>query len=653
MRTVGSRVAVWIAVASLCVCVARTAGQEQRPLLHPLFTDNAVLQRDVPLRVWGWTAPGAAVKVGLAGKETTAKAKADGRWMATLGALPAGGPHALTVSADGTEATAGNILLGDVWICSGQSNMQWGMWGVDNSAEEIANAAYPRIRLFTVPNVTALEPKELVRSQWHECAPDTVRAFSAVGYFFGRHLHKELDVPIGLVNSSWGGTIAEAWVSGDALTANMPDFVQAVADVRANAKAIREGTYEFDKEMAAWWARNDPGSAAEPVWADPAFAASDWQSMALPSNWEQAGLPDFDGLVWFRKEIDLPAAWAGKDAVLHLGPIDDRDTTFVNGAQVGELNRWTDPRNYKIPGGVLEAGRNIIAVRVLDTGGGGGFHGKPEDMRIETTGADPISLAGEWRYCKSTPLAETTPAPQRMDNSPNVASVLYNAMIAPLVPCAIKGAIWYQGESNAGRAEQYARLLPTLIRDWRARFEVGDFPFLVVQLANFMAVDTEPRNDAWPQLREAQFLATRAVPNAELALAIDIGVANDIHPKNKQDVGLRLALAALGTTYAKDIEYSGPVYTTMKVEDGKVRVSFDHLGGGLVAKGEDGVKGFAIAGEDGAFVWADARIDGDTVLVWADGVEAPAAVRYAWSNNPVCNLYNKAGLPAVPFRTDR
>ncbi len=621
-----------------------------RPFLHPLFTDNAILQRGIPCPIWGWAKPGEKVTVRMAGKSASATADDTGKWLAKLGPFPAGGPHTLTVTGPQT-VTLNNVLVGDVWICSGQSNMQFGVGGANNAQQEIANAKYPEIRLFSVPNVVAFEPQSTVNGQWQVCSPETVGGFTAVGYFFGRALHEDLKVPIGLINTSWGGTICEAWASADALK-TMPDFVKPVEDLQQHVADQKKTAEEFDQQMAAWWAKNDPGSAQGLGWASPALDAAGWKTMDLPQNWEGAGLPDFDGLVWFRRTVGLPEAWKGKEAVLHLGAIDDRDTTWVNGVKVGAMDAWDKPRDYKLPADLLKPGPNVIAVRVLDTGGAGGFHGKPEEMRLEAADGATLSLAGPWLYQPSTPLAKTSPVPQRLDNNPNQVSVLYNAMIAPLTPFAIKGAIWYQGESNADRAEQYARLLPTMIRDWRARFDVGDFPFLIVQLANFMATDPEPKDDAWPNLRWSQWLTTKALPKVGLALAIDIGDAGDIHPKNKQEVGQRLALAALGIDYGKDIEYSGPVYKAMTVEGGKARLTFDHLGGGLVAKG-DKLHGFAIAGEDKRFVWADATIDGDTILVSSPDVTNPAAVRYAWSNNPVCNLYNKAGLPALPFGTDK
>lgn len=629
-----------------------------KPLLHPLFSDNVVLQRGIKAPIWGWATPGQKITVALAGDIYETTAGADGKWMLRIKPLAAGGPYQMAVTAqNGPTTTLNNVLAGDVWICSGQSNMQWAVNSSNNAEQEIANANHPQIRLFTVPNVTAVEPQELVKGSWQVCSPQTVPGFSAVGYFFGRELNQKLKVPIGLINSSWGGTIAEAWASGEALK-SMPDFAPAVASVEEMARQRRTGAVDYEKQfneqMNAWWAKNDPGSANN-MWAQTNADAKNWQTMKLPTTWENSGVAElgqFDGIVWFRREFDAPAAWEGKELTLHLGPVDDRDTTWVNGVQVGALNEWLAPRDYKIPAGVVKAGRNVIALRVLDTGGGGGIFGGADQMKIEGAGQS-ISLAGDWNYRISTPLGKTTAAPTRADQgNPNVTSVLYNAMIAPLVPYGIKGAIWYQGESNAGRGEQYKTLLPLMIRDWQKRFGVGEFPFLIVQLANFMALDNEPRDDAWPQLRDAQLYTAQTVPNAGLATAIDIGDEGDIHPRNKQEVGRRLALIALAKTYGEKMEYSGPLFKNARFGADRVWLTFDHATG-LMAKGGAPLRGFALQDKEGKWHWANAQIEGDTVAVYLPVVSEPQAVRYAWSNNPVANLYNGAGLPAVPFQAKK
>jgi sialate O-acetylesterase len=645
-------------IASITLALALIAGPKAdegqgRPFLHPLFTDHVVLQRDAPIPVWGWAEPGQRVKVDLAGQSVETTSNAQGKWLAKLGPYPAGGPHVLTVSGP-KSVEVKDILVGDVWICSGQSNMEWPLSAANNAKEEIAAANHPKIRLFTVPKKIALEPTTTVDASWEVCTPETAGPFSAVGYFFGRELQRELNVPIGLIDSSWGGTICEAWASAGALEP-MQDFKAALAQIESDRAEAGKPPVKFEEAMAKWWKKNDPGSNEQPSWADSKFDATAWKTMNLPGHWEGKGLPEFDGIVWFRKEITLPDPWEGKETTLSLGAIDDRDTTFINGSEVGQMNAWNAPRNYKVPAGILKAGRNVIAVRALDTSGPGGFSGGEKDLKLTLNGddkAEPISLAGEWSYKASTPLGELSSPPEAESNNPNQVTVLYNGMIAPLKPFPIKGAIWYQGESNASRAAQYRTLLPTMIKDWRAAFEVGDFPFYIVQLANYLDVRKDPVESSWAQLREAQFLTTKALPNVGIGLAIDIGEAKDIHPRNKQEVGRRLALSALANAFGKDVEYSGPIFKAKEVKGNTIRLTFDHLGGGLAAKGSSKLEGFAIAGEDGKYVWADAAIEGDTIVVSSPKVENPVNVRYAWADNPVCNLYNQVGLPAVPFRTD-
>jgi len=648
----------------LCACAnvraqdSQSRADAEKPFLHPLFTDHAVLQRGVRFPVWGWTTPGARVRVSMRGAEATATADSRGKWTARLGPFDAGGPYTLNVEGP-QSATLNDVLVGDVWLASGQSNMEMGVTQVNNARDEVARADHPRIRLFQVPKVADTRPHDTVNARWLVCNPANITqggwgGFSAVAYFFGRRLHKELNVPVGLIHSSWGGTAAEGWVSPEVIS-TLPEFASAVGNLEKTWADSKRPPADFDNALAAWWDRNDPGSAAEPSWADPSFDASAWKKMRLPQYFEDGGLPGFDGVVWFRRTFELPADWAGKDLTLSLGPVDDVDTTFVNGVPVGGLSQWDAPRAYHVNARLLRPGTNTVAVRVLDGGVGGGIYGKPEQLKIEPAagGGPPVSLAGEWGYRASVALAELKEQPPHSGgNDFSVPVIRYNGMIAPLVPYAVKGAIWYQGETNVGRAPQYERIMALLIRDWRTRFQSGDFPFLVVQLANFLDRRDAPGDSEWARLREAQLHVSQNVPHSGLAVTIDIGEAKDIHPKNKQDVGERLALAALASVYGRKLEYSGPVYKGMKVEGGRVRLSFDHAKGGLVAKGGGPPKGFAVAGDDGRFVWADAVIEGDEVVVSSPSVKRPAAVRYGWADNPEVNLYNGAGLPASPFRTD-
>jgi sialate O-acetylesterase len=636
--------------------------------LPHIFSSHMVLQQNKPLPVWGTAQPGEVVTVTFAGQTRKTVAGADGRWLVRLRARRAPAKQSgLTMTVAGTNVlTLTDLLLGEVWICSGQSNMQMSVSSSANARQEIAAATDPHIRLFTVPNVTAKGPLSDCSGEWKVCSPDTVGGFSAAGYFFGRHLRQQLHVPVGLINTSWGGTIAEAWTSADALRAKLPEFTPALDALGTTNESLKQAMVAFDRKMnerkqacETMYAMEDDLAGAGKL-AAPALNDQAWKTMSLPGNWEEKGMPGADGIVWFRKTLTVPAAWAGKELILRPGPIDEVDDTWFNGTLVGgkgnsrksETDFWNIPREYRVPGNLVKAGANVVAVRVIDAVGQGGLWGaQAATMYAEVAdGSDPtrLSLAGDWRYFPEFLL----PALPQNPTTPNVPSVLYNAMIHPLIPFALQGAIWYQGESNAGRAKQYQTLLPTMISDWRTRWGQGDFAFLIVQLANFMARGTAPEESSWAELREAQTLTTTALPNVGLALAIDIGDDRDIHPKNKQEVGLRLAYNALALAYHKKLPYSGPLFRAMTVTGGVAELTFTHLAKGLVVKG-DALKGFAIRGADGKYVWAQAKIVGKTVHVWSEKVPAPVAVRYAWANNPECTLYNSAGLPAVPFRTDR
>ncbi len=626
--------------------------QESNPLLHPLFSDNMVLQREIAAPIWGWAKPGESVTVTFEGKSATGKADAEGKWRVKLGPFNAGGPYEMTASTPSKTVALKNILVGDVWICSGQSNMEMGIGNVKNAQQEIASSENNNIRLFSVPKKVALQPQETLVSHWDVCNPKTIafggwNGFSAVGYFFGRELEKNLHVPIGLIHTSWGGTIAEAWTSASALE-KMEDFKKPVQSIREMAGGDQTKGGSLVEKMTSWYAKNDPGTAAS--YEKSSTDSSSWKTMKLPTAWEEAGLPNFDGIVWFKKTVNISSSLAKKAAVLHLGPIDDQDATWVNGVKVGATEVFNSDRAYAIPAGLLKEGENVISIRVLDTGGAGGLYGKPEQLKLAVEG-ETIALDGDWKYKDTANLTKTSPMPFTVNDNPNVVTVLYNGMIAPIVPFGVKGAIWYQGESNAGRAYQYRTLLPTMIQDWRSRFGVGAFPFFIVQLANYQARQTVPSDDGWAELREAQLMTADTVRNSGIAVTTDIGDAADIHPTNKQEVGRRLGLNALALTYHNKVEYSGPTYVGMTSKDGQVKLKFKHADGGLVAQG-DKLEGFAIAGEDNKFHWADAKISGDSVLLTSSEVKNPTSVRYAWHINPIGNLYNKAGLPASPFRTD-
>jgi len=513
------------------------------------------------------------------------------------------------------------------------------------------------MRLFTVPNIPAMEPKADIEADWKLCSPKTVSTFSAAAYFFGRKLHQELGVPVGLINTSWGGTVAEAWTSIGTLRAK-PEL-QEIVDLFDAIDPNDEGTAAYLQAIQAWTEaenRKDTENLGYPQgWADPATSTAGWERMALPAYWKARGL-QLNGVVWFRTEVDVPAAWAGKDLTLSVGTIDKGDTTYFNNVKVGGVtledreDSFNVRRIYPVPGALVQPGRNVIAVRVFSHIWAGGLVGKPEELYLKN-GEETIPLAGEWQYNVEADFGNfgTPPAPPLGAANPNTPTVLFNGMIHPLLPYGIRGAIWYQGESNASRAKEYQTLFPAMISDWRQQWAQGDFPFYFVQLANFQAGTDAGFDSQWAELREAQTM-TLSLPNTGMAVIIDIGESTDIHPRNKQDVGLRLALNALAKTYGRDQVYSGPLFREARVEGNAMRLFFDYAEGGLASKGE--LTSFAIAGADRKFARAQAVIDGETLVVSSPAVPAPVAVRYGWAEDPICTLYNTAGLPMSPFRTD-
>ncbi len=630
--------------------LALLAAARSEVVPNRLFSDHAVLQQDRAIPVWGTAADGEQVTVGIAGQSATAVATG-GRWQVSLKPLPAGGPYTMTISGGQNTVTVSDLLVGEVWICSGQSNMErqlgprTGQKPIVNWESEVAAAKYPQIRQFYVPQKTSLEPVAEIEGSWVVCSPETVANFTAIGYFFGRDLHQARHVPVGLIHTSWGGTPAEAWTSLDGLRV-LPDFASQAGDVERAAGEIKAGTYDYPRQLAAWYAAADPGVKQQPAWSSPDLDTAGWQAMTLPTLWEKAGLPDFDGVVWFRKTLNLPSEWAGADAALQLGPVDDDDTTWFNGVQIGATIGYNIPRVYRVPGSLLKPGANVIAVRVLDTGGGGGIWGEPGSMSLKSVrpgGPAAIDLGGAWQWKVAVSFADAPRSPYDVGSSPNVPGALFNGMIAPLVPYALRGVIWYQGEANVGRERQYRTLFPALIADWRRRWNEGDFPFLFVQIAPF--------RDMTPGIREAQLLTWQHTPDTAMAVTIDCGDAEDIHPAHKQPVGARLALAARALAYGEQIEYSGPVFDSVGITGARAVLRFSHLGGGLIAK-DGALRGFTIAGADKIFHPATAVIDGETVIVSSDAVPDPVAVRYGWANVPDGNLFNAAGLPASPFRTD-
>ncbi|MFA6175098.1 MAG: sialate O-acetylesterase [Phycisphaerae bacterium] len=637
--------------------------------LAALFSDHMVLQRDIAIPVWGWAEPDSHVTVELAGNCARATAGVDGKWLARLPALPPGGPHTLTARIhDGVLQVVTDVLVGEVWLCSGQSNMEFPLSGVKNAKEEVAAAGHPNIRLFEVPKSVEVNPRSDTTSQWEICTPDSAKNFSAVAYFHGVELQRRLGVPVGLINASWGGTTAESWTSREGLLAE-PTLHDIVVDCDHVYPGDEIRVAETLRNIAHWEQiylkrPTPPNLGFEQGWANPEVDREEWNSIEVPGPWQRAGL-NFNGVVWFRRELDIPSSWEGRDLTLSLGACDKSEWTYFNGEFIGSLtlqegaDAWSTPRVYTVPGRLVKAGRNLVAVRVFSHLHLGGMTG-PASLLFTRLAVAPeagvISLKGTWIYRveHNFGIIPPVPLPPPSPDNASLPWVLYAGMIAPLVPYTVRGAIWYQGESNAPRAYQYRTLFPALIRDWRQRWGQEHFHFHFVQLANFanhMAPSEQPGESRWAELREAQ-TRTLALPDTAMAVTIDVGDETDIHPTNKQDVGRRLAWSALSNIHGlEDVTPSGPLYKACKVEGSQMRLYFEHLGGALEARG-GALKAFAIAGADKRFLWADARIEGDTVVVSSPDVSDPVAVRYGWADYPLCNLYNRAGLPASPFRTD-
>ena len=627
-------------------------------VLPACFTDNMVLQQQTKVNLWGTQAPGKNLTIITSWNNKTYKVKVDahGDWKTTVSTPAYGGPYTIIFN-DGVITTLKNIMVGEVWVCSGQSNMEMpltGLYGdVLNLQDELADAAnHPEIRMLKIDNKTSFTPLTNVPTKggWAICGPQTVRDFSAAAYFFAKNLFAGKHIPIGIINSTWGGTVAEAWTSGGALK-TIPAFAQFIKAAEGGLTQQKLDA-RYQTEISRWIDSinaKDPGfQQGKLLWAEQGFDDSAWKNMTLPAYWEQAGLPDYDGTMWFRKKVSIPEAWAGKDLKLNMGGIDDYDVAYFSGAEIGHTESFFYKRSYTIPGSLVKAGENSIAVRVFDNGGLGGINKGPLQLSLATDTTGQIDLAGQWAYHTAN-LLTLLPQPPSQSNSPNRPMLIYNAMINPILPYTIKGVIWYQGESNADRAAQYRQLFPLLISDWRQKWNEGNFPFYFVQIANYSTFGQPPAAD-WPSLRDAQ-LSTLGVPNTGMAVTIDIGDVNRIHPQNKQEVGRRLALIARAKTYGEKIPYSGPVYKSQIIHGNKIELEFTHTDNSLLAKG-DTLKGFTIAGIDKKFHPALAIIAGDKVIVYSGDVANPVAVRYGWANNPVCNLYNGANLPASPFRTD-
>lgn len=615
-------VLTWLFVAALCV-----PQLSAKVRLPRLVSDRMVLQRDTELDIWGWADPGEKVTVRFQGRHYDTETGADGCWHVLLPPQQAGGPFVLEVN----EIVIRDVLVGDVWLCSGQSNQETPIARLTDKFPEINVSNNHMIRHYKVPTQDVkgeLREEIAGNAGWHSAIASDVMNWTALAYFFAQEAYEHTHVPVGMLVSSLGGSAIESWISQE----HLKEFPQLLVDQAA-----------FDSLKLA---RQDRGAGR---WQLPECDDSDWATMTVPGYWRENGA-DIRGTVWCRKTFDVPASMAGRHARLYMGTMVDSDSVFVNGTFVGFTSYTYPPRKYNIPAGVLREGKNVIAVRLTANGGNGGF---VKDKRYAIVGDEAeIDLTGTWRYKTGIDQSEVQRLSARLANLDRTGSGLYNGMIYPIRHYRVKGAIWYQGETNAGNPAPYADYLKALITNWRELWQWSDMPFLLVQLPNFMEKKDRPTDSGWARIRDAQFRTALSVPHTELAVTYDVGEWNDIHPLDKKTVAHRLFLGARRLVYGEKVNASGPLYKDMQVDGDRIVLSFTETGRGLACRGKE-LKHFAIAGEDRKFVWAKAVIRGNKVVVSSPEVKHPVAVRYAWSDNPSdANLCNKDGLLASPFRTD-
>jgi sialate O-acetylesterase len=618
--------------------------------LPKLISDGMVLQREAKIRIWGWSSPGEQITVALDKNKRKTTASSRGEWSLELPAMKAGGPYTMKIAGK-NSITLNDVLIGEVWLCAGQSNMVHQMDIHDVTyAKDIATANYPAIRHFKIPTETNLEGpgKDVNGGSWQRAVSEEVRPFSAVAYFFARKLYDKYKVPVGLINASVGGTPIEAWISEEGLK-EFPEILKTIKQNKDTAYVNSLNRKRPDGRGQVSEEPTDKGLKGAKPWYAVDFTPKDWRNINIPGYWEDQGIKDLNGVVWYRREIEIPQSMVGKDAKLFLGRIVDADKVYINGREVGNTTYQYPQRRYKIPAGVLRAGKNVFVIRVTNFSGKGGF--VPDKPYYIFTGSDTVDIKGDWQYKVGEVFVPRPPSFSGI-SAQNQPTALFNAMVAPFIKYQVKGILWYQGESNAGRPQEYASLLAALIKDWRQKLGNPAAPFINAQLPSFMDVTYLPSESNWALLREAQLKAV-SIPNTAMAVTIDLGEWNDIHPDNKKDVGERMALAAQKLAYNEDVVYSGPLYNDHKIEGNRFVIGFSHVGSGLITDDGEELSEFAIAGEDKKFVWANAKIEGDKVIVWSEEVPDPKYVRYAWADNPDNpNLYNKERLPASPFRIE-
>ena len=647
-----------VAWAVITLFSVRPAAAQLR--LPRMVRDSMILQRDQKINIWGWASAGERVSVTFAGKGYKTHADTNGKWRIEFSAMKAGGPYTMTITGN-TRITLHDILIGDVWFCSGQSNMvhQMKLHAVRYEAD-IASAHYPEIRQFWIPTLTSLSgPLDTLPSgYWKSANPTDVRDFSAVAYFFARDLYRKYHVPIGIINASVGGTPIEAWMSREAFQ-HFPSKLKLI-DENKDSAYLATITRWHSATGSATAPSRDLGLSGPVPWYSSSYAPNGWRRIGIPGYWEDQGVSGLNGVVWYRREIEVPRMDAGKEAKVFLGRIVDADALYVNGQQVAHTTYQYPERRYTIPAGVLKPGKNLFVVRVTNYSGKGGF--VPDKPYQLMAGTDTIDLKGYWQYKVGAVFPPVSRSGQGSGfSAQNAPTALYNAMVSPVIPYTLKGILWYQGVSNSGNAAEYGALQQAQIHDWRRKWGEGTIPFLFVQLPGYGDFHYSPSESQTARIREGQLQAL-SLPNTAMAVIIDLGEWNDVHPDRKEPVGHRLALAAEKLAYGENLVYSGPLYQSARINGNKMIISFTHVGSGLIFKDSSYIAPapgeveaeIAIAGADRKFVWAKAKIiSPDKLEVWSEDIAHPVAVRYGWADDPVHpDLYNKEGLPASPFRTD-
>ena len=634
-------------------CIGLPALADDLGLAH-IFSDHAVLQRDQPIAIWGTAAAGQKLSVTLGGVTAHGSANAQGKWRIELPPQPAGGPYRLTVTSDGRKINRTDILIGDVYLCSGQSNMEFAVRTSTNARGATYGAATGKIRYLNVQKNSAGAPQEELKGEvaWTPLTPESVGDASAVCYYMARSLQASYKIPVGFVNASWGGTTIQSWIGAESLR-TLGDYSAGVAAVEQYGADPAAAMLAEDARGEAWWRAHDPDTAAQRTWAAPDFDDSAWPTVTPTGSWKDSGLPgfkNFDGVAWYRTSVILTEAQAKAANALRLGPVDTYDTTWVNGVRVGGADTPWIWRDYAVPAGLFKPGRNVISMRVLSGGQGGGLSGPPSVRSIGTVDGQTIALPSAWKIQRGSALKGLSPRPAPWD-VPTSLTTLYNGMIAPLIGYKFKLVAWYQGEANAGAAQEYRALLPMLMQDWRRHFDEPALPFLVVQLTSFGATAKTPGQSGWAELRDAQAESVAHDAHAGLAVTLDVGDRFDIHPTQKTIVGERLARAARAVAYGEKSIPGSPVALSARRSGNDIVIAFRDTGGGLVTYSSDRAIGFE-ACEGTICRYADARVDGDKVVLPDAGKAGITRVRYAWADAPFVNLFSADDQPVATFQLD-